>query len=155
MAHPRGSIFWEMLPRFDIVADNLTPHVMRSWGITLETLSAKRPGVIWASISGYGSTGPFAEYLANGPTAEPMAGPSSIHGYDGDPGANTGGPRTRCVPMRTRRCPCANCTAPGFLDTSLAVIMQPLRCWARAPGGRRPGCGGRDDRPATSGCSGP
>ena len=47
------------------------------------------------------------------------------------------------------------CTAPGFLDTSLAVIMQPLRCWARAPGGRRPGCGGRGARPATSGCSGP
>ena len=48
-----------------------------------------------------------------------------------------------------------HCTAPGFLDTSLAVIMQPFRCSARAPGGRRPGCGGRGARPATSGCSGP
>ena len=47
------------------------------------------------------------------------------------------------------------CTAPGFLDTSLAVIMQPLRCWARAPGGRRPGCGGRGARRATPGCSAP
>ena len=49
----------------------------------------------------------------------------------------------------------AGCTAPGFLDTSLAVIMQPLRCWARAPGGRRPGCGGRGARRATPGCSAP
>ena len=47
------------------------------------------------------------------------------------------------------------CTAPGFLDTSLAVIMRPPRCAARAPRGRRLGCGGRAVRPATSGCSGP
>ena len=46
------------------------------------------------------------------------------------------------------------CTAPGFLDTSLAVITRPLRCSARAPGGRLPGCGGRGARPARPGCSG-
>ena len=56
------------------------------------------------------------------------------------------------APRYLEACPCI---APGFLDTSLAVIMQPLRCSARAPGGRRPGCGGRGARPATSGCSGP
>ena len=92
MTHPRGSeIFWEMLPRFDIVAENFSPHVMPNWGITLESLSAKRPGIIWASVSGYGTTGPFAEYPANGAMTEPMAGLSSIHGYEGDPGSNTGG----------------------------------------------------------------
>ena len=92
MTHPRGAqIFWDLLPDFDIVADNFSPHVMPNWGITLESLSAKRPGIIWASVSGYGTTGPFAEYPANGATTEPMAGLSSIHGYEGDPGANTGG----------------------------------------------------------------
>ena len=92
MSHPRGAqIFWDLLTDFDIVADNFSPHVMPNWGITLESLNAKRPGIIWASISGYGTTGPFAEYPANGATTEPMAGLSSIHGYEGDPGANTGG----------------------------------------------------------------
>ena len=45
------------------------------------------------------------------------------------------------------------CTAPGFLDTSLAVIMRPPRCAARAPRGRRLGCGGRAVRRASAGCS--
>ena len=45
------------------------------------------------------------------------------------------------------------CTASGFLDTSLAVIMRPPRCAARAPGGRRLGCGGRAVRRASAGCS--
>ena len=92
MSHPRGArIFWDLLPNFDVVADNFSPHVMPNWGISLDTLNARRPGIIWASVSGYGATGPFAEHGANGATIEPMAGLASIHGYEGDPGANTGG----------------------------------------------------------------
>ncbi len=92
LRHERGrEIFWQLLPRFDILADNFRPNVMPSWGITLERLHASRPGMIWASISGYGSRGPYAQYPANGATTEPMAGFSSLHGYDGDTGMNTGG----------------------------------------------------------------
>jgi len=79
------------LPRFDILLDNFRPTVLPSWGITLEKLHALRPGMIWASISGYGETGPYSDYPANGATTEPMAGLSSLHGYEGDTGMNTGG----------------------------------------------------------------
>jgi crotonobetainyl-CoA:carnitine CoA-transferase CaiB-like acyl-CoA transferase len=92
MTHPRGKeIFWRMVPAFDIVADNFSPHVMTNWGITLETLQRKRKDIILASISGYGRTGPLADYPANGATTEPMAGFASIHGYAGDAAMNTGG----------------------------------------------------------------
>ena len=84
-------IFWRMMPNFDVVCENFRPGVLDGWGITLEALAAQRPDVILASISGYGVTGPFAAYPANGATTEPMSGLSSIHGYDGDPGMNTGG----------------------------------------------------------------
>lgn len=92
MTHPRGAeIFWRMLPAFDIVMENFSPHVMRDWGISLDRLAARRPGIIWASSSGYGATGPFADYPAYGASIEPMSGLSSIHGYEGDGGSNTGG----------------------------------------------------------------
>jgi crotonobetainyl-CoA:carnitine CoA-transferase CaiB-like acyl-CoA transferase len=92
LGQERGrQILWDLLPRFDILADNFRPTVMPSWGITLEKLHALRPGMIWASISGYGAGGPYREYPANGATTEPMAGLSSLHGYEGDPGMNTGG----------------------------------------------------------------
>ena len=84
-------ILWKLLPRFDILADNFRPNVMPSWGITLEKLHEIRPGMIWASISGYGTDGPYSRYPANGATTEPMAGLSSLHGYEGDQGMNTGG----------------------------------------------------------------
>ena len=84
-------IFWRMMPNFDVICENFRPGVLEGWGISLETLAEKRSDVILASISGYGVTGPYAAYPANGATTEPMSGLSSIHGYEGDPGMNTGG----------------------------------------------------------------
>ncbi len=84
-------IFWRMMPNFDVVCENFRPGVLDGWGITLDALAERRPDVILASISGYGVTGPFSAYPANGATTEPMSGLSSLHGYDGDPGMNTGG----------------------------------------------------------------
>ena len=84
-------IFWRMLPDFDVVCENFRPGVLEGWGITLDALAAKRPAIILAGISGYGVTGPYAAYPANGATTEPMSGLASLHGYEGDPGMNTGG----------------------------------------------------------------
>ncbi|HJN52430.1 MAG: CoA transferase [Pseudomonadales bacterium] len=84
-------LFWDLVPNFDVVVENFTPPIMGRWGITLETLAAKRPGVVFASISAYGASGPYADYPGNGATTEPMSGLSSIHGYEGDKGLNTGG----------------------------------------------------------------
>ena len=84
-------IFWRMMPKFDVICENFRPGVLEGWGITLESLAEQRSDVILASISGYGATGPFSAYPANGATTEPMSGLSSIHGYEGDPGMNTGG----------------------------------------------------------------
>ena len=92
LTHPKGQeILWELIPKFDILIDNFRPSVLPRWGVTLERLHEVRPGMIWASISGYGESGPYSHYPANGATTEPMAGLSSIHGYDGDLGMNTGG----------------------------------------------------------------
>ena len=85
------ALFWRMMPEFDVVCENFRPGVLEGWGITLDTLAEKRPDIILASISGYGVTGPYASYPANGATTEPMSGLASLHGYEGDPGMNTGG----------------------------------------------------------------
>jgi crotonobetainyl-CoA:carnitine CoA-transferase CaiB-like acyl-CoA transferase len=89
---PHGmDLFWRLIPNFDILIDNFRSTVMPSWGVTLEKLHTLRPGAIWASISGYGTEGPYSDYPANGASTEPMSGFSSLHGYAGDPGMNTAG----------------------------------------------------------------
>lgn len=92
MTEPEGrEMFWQMVTGFDVVAENFSPHVMSSWGITLETLQEKRPDIIFASLSGYGRQGPFSEFPANGSTTEPMSGLTSLNGYKDGQAMNTGG----------------------------------------------------------------
>ena len=92
MQDPRGAeIFWRLLPGFDVFAESFSPHVMPNWGVTYETLREARPDIIFASLSGYGATGPYTNYPANGATIEPMSGLSSLNGYEGDRAGNTGG----------------------------------------------------------------
>lgn len=92
MSDPRGAdLFWRLATRFDVFAESFSPHVLPSWGITYERLRERRPDVIFASLSGYGASGPYAPYAANGATIEPMSGVSSVHGYVGGPAQNTGG----------------------------------------------------------------
>ena len=92
MTDPEGrEMFWQMVSGFDVVAENFSPHVMSSWGITLEALQEKRPDIIFASLSGYGRQGPLSEFPANGSTTEPMSGLSSLNGYEDGQVMNTGG----------------------------------------------------------------
>lgn len=92
LTHQRGKdLLWRLIPRFSVLVDNYRPGVMSSWGMTLERLAALCPGMVWASVSGYGSDGPYAAYPAIGTTIEPMAGIASLNGYQGDAGMNTSG----------------------------------------------------------------
>src|SRR5215212_10113006 len=50
--------FKQLVARSDIVIENYRPGVMRNLGLDYATLSAEQPALIYASISGYGQTGP-------------------------------------------------------------------------------------------------
>ena len=45
----------------DVVLENNRPGVMERLGAGYETLSARNPRLIFASISGFGQTGPYAQ----------------------------------------------------------------------------------------------
>ncbi|MEO8266498.1 MAG: CaiB/BaiF CoA-transferase family protein [Ilumatobacteraceae bacterium] len=51
----------------DVVIENFRPGVLDRMGLGYEALSALNPGIVYASISGYGSTGPWAGRRAYAP----------------------------------------------------------------------------------------
>ena len=70
----------------DVVTSNFTPGVMHKFGLDHASLASINPGIITVAWSGYGETGPYADYKANGATIEAMAGWDALFGYaDGDP----------------------------------------------------------------------
>ncbi len=80
--------------RTDILIENYRPGVMRNLGLDYATLSAEHPGLIYASISGYGQTGPDAARGGFDLIAQGVSGLMSITGEPGRPPAKVGVPLT-------------------------------------------------------------
>ena len=76
----------ELVSISDVFAENFTPRVMRNFRLEYEDLRQIRPDIIMVSSTGYGYTGPWADYGAIGYTTEATSGLSHISGYkDGPP----------------------------------------------------------------------
>jgi CoA:oxalate CoA-transferase len=79
-----------MLERADVVIENFRPGVMEQLGYGWETLHARYPSVIYASISGYGHTGPAANQPAYDMVIQAASGLMSITGEEGRPPCRAG-----------------------------------------------------------------
>ena len=66
---PEGKeILWRLIQGADIFMEGFRPGTMKRYGFDYEAVSAKEPGILYYSISGFGQTGP----LANRPAMDPV-----------------------------------------------------------------------------------
>jgi crotonobetainyl-CoA:carnitine CoA-transferase CaiB-like acyl-CoA transferase len=78
----------------DILIENYRPGVMASLGLDYPTLSALNPRLVYASISGYGQTGPSRDKGGFDLIAQGVAGIMSITGEAGGAPVKAGVPLT-------------------------------------------------------------
>ncbi len=82
--------FLELVSISDIVAENFSGRVLPNLGLEYPTLRSANPSVILLRMPAYGVSGPYANYMGNGGTIEPMSGITSLLGYEGGPPMNSG-----------------------------------------------------------------
>ena len=91
LKNARGrELFLRMAEQSDIVLENLAPGAMTRLGLGYEEVAAANPGVIYASISGYGQTGPYAGQPAHDPQIQGMSGLMDINGEPEGPPTRVG-----------------------------------------------------------------
>src|SRR5438552_16945654 len=78
----------------DIVIENYRPGVMTSLGLDYAALSQVNPRIIYASISGYGQTGPHARRGGFDLIAQGVSGIMSVTGEPGGAPVKAGVPLT-------------------------------------------------------------
>jgi crotonobetainyl-CoA:carnitine CoA-transferase CaiB-like acyl-CoA transferase len=61
---PGRELFLRLVAVSDVVIENLSPSVMRNWGLGFEQLASASPQLVMLSLSGYGRTGPRAPFRA-------------------------------------------------------------------------------------------
>lgn len=76
-------ILKQMAAQADVVVENYRPDVKHRLGIDYESLKAVNPRLVYASISGFGQDGPYADRAGFDQIAQGMGGLMSITGLPG------------------------------------------------------------------------
>ena len=84
--------FYRLVETADILVENYRPGATKRLGIDYDTLSKINPPLIYASISGFGQTGPWSQRPGFDLIAQAMAGIMSITGHPDGPPAKAGVP---------------------------------------------------------------
>jgi len=115
----------------DVVVENFRAGTLRYFGLDYETLAARNPRLIYASITGYGQGGPWQGRMAYAPTVQAEAGftHNSIRHYGEALGAPTAcrmqmSMRDSKPRLRSWRL-CIGAQRPGLANTSTSQWRRP------------------------------
>lgn len=79
--HPEGlSLLRELALESDIVVENFKPGTMEKMGLGYQSLAAERPDLVYAAITGFGSSGPAGNWPGFDQIAQGYSGLMSVTG---------------------------------------------------------------------------
>jgi formyl-CoA transferase len=111
LKHPRGvEVLKKLVARADVLVENFRPDVKRRLGIDYEALSQVNPRLVYASISGFGQSGPYRDRPGYDQIAQGLGGLMSVTGLPGQ------GPVRVGIPV-------ADLTAGMFLAHGVLVAL--------------------------------
>jgi len=83
---PSGKeIFRKLIKTGDVLLENFGPGVLDRLGFSYAALKALNPRLVYASIKGFGTYGPYSGYKSYEPIAQAMGGAMSVTGFPDNP----------------------------------------------------------------------
>ena len=83
---PQGKeVFLKLVKKVDVVVENFVPGTMKRLELDYEVVKKQNPKIIYASVSGFGQTGPLAQTRALDIIIQAMGGMMSLTGELGGP----------------------------------------------------------------------
>ena len=86
------AIVRRMLEDADVMIHNFRPGVVDRMGLAYDDVSAINPAIVYCTVSGFGTTGPYSSRAGFDLVAQGMSGLMSINGFPGAPPAKVGVP---------------------------------------------------------------
>jgi crotonobetainyl-CoA:carnitine CoA-transferase CaiB-like acyl-CoA transferase len=92
LQQPEGArLVFELARRADVVVENFLPGVADRLGLGYKAVGAANPRVVYASVTGFGQTGPHARRAGYNTIAQGMSGIMALTGQPGNPPTKVGG----------------------------------------------------------------
>ncbi|NHN37675.1 CoA transferase [Pseudomaricurvus alcaniphilus] len=74
----------QLIDSADVVIENFRPGTVEKWGLGPEQFRQSNPGLVYARISGYGQTGPYASKAGFASVCEGISGFRYVNGMPGE-----------------------------------------------------------------------
>ena len=74
----------QLISRADVVIENFRPGTVEKWGLGPEQFEESNPGLVYARISGYGQSGPYASKAGFASVCEGISGFRYVNGFPGE-----------------------------------------------------------------------
>ena len=78
-------LFKEVIKQSDVLIENFGPGAMERLGLGWDVLKELNPRLIYSTIKGFGSYGPYAGFKSYEPVAQAMGGAMSVTGFPENP----------------------------------------------------------------------
>ncbi|AMN46199.1 hypothetical protein ACG33_03575 [Steroidobacter denitrificans] len=86
LTSPRGKeLFTKLIEQSDVVIENFSPRVMGNLGFDYQRLKEINPRIILVSMSCFGQTGPWRDFVGFGYVFDQIGGAAAASGYEGGP----------------------------------------------------------------------
>lgn len=83
-------VLFDLIKISDVIVENFKPGTMDKLGFSYESVKAVNPEIVYASISGFGQTGPYRKLPGYDVIAQAMSGMMSVTGWPDSPPTRTG-----------------------------------------------------------------
>lgn len=85
-------VLWKLVELADVLVENFSPGTIDRLGFGYETVRARKPGLVYCSISGFGQTGPQRDHPAYDLIIQGLSGLMSVTGAQQGPPTKVGIP---------------------------------------------------------------
>lgn len=83
-------LFRDLARHADALVENFRPGTMEGWNLGPDELEAVNPRLVYARVSGYGQTGPYASRPGFASAGEALSGMRYLNGFPGEAPPRTG-----------------------------------------------------------------
>lgn len=86
LRHPEGKdILWRLVETADVLIDSFRPGALERLGFGWDALRERNPRLVYASLSGYGPTGPYRDKPGQDVLIQALSGLTRLNGAADDP----------------------------------------------------------------------